>query len=166
MNRLCCIITALFLVQETFTYENKDWKCEKNEAPLCKDLYNKTRFPNYFQQRVQSDAVIELKNYKQLVQTGCAEHLKLFLCSLFVPMCTMLDDNLLPCRSLCEDVKAGCEKVLLQYVGLGWPDRLKCSQFPVSGEGKICIEDQRNEPSQKAKKKIWGKFLSTLDSGF
>ena len=66
----------------------------------------------------------------------------------------MLEENILPCRSLCEEAKAGCETVLLNFVGLPWPDRLNCEQFPESGEDQVCVENKNAQPN----KKIWGKL--------
>ena len=131
-------------------------KCEANRAAICKGLYNSTRFPNFFNQHSQNDAITELEQYKQLIDIECARHLRLFLCSVIVPMCTLLDENILPCRSLCEDVKAGCESILLNFVGISWPERLRCDKFPESGSKQVCIEYENKDRKEQAKK-IWGK---------
>ena len=131
-------------------------KCEPNRAALCKDLYNETRFPNFYDHHSQNDAIEELSQYKDLIQTGCAAHLRLFLCSVLIPMYTILEENILPCRSLCEEAKAGCEPALLEYVDLPWPERLKCDQFPVSSSDRVCVENKNAQPN----KKKWGKIIS------
>ena len=151
------LVTTVFLTTFTTAYE-ANRKCEPNRAALCKDLYNSTRFPNFVKHRSQVDAITELNQYKQLIDIQCAPHLRLFLCSVLMPMCTMLEENILPCRSLCEESKAGCETVLLNFVGLPWPDRLKCDQFPVSGNGQVCVENKNAHPN----KKTWGKTLILL----
>jgi Fz domain. len=153
MNLTTVLLLVVTAMPTLWSYE-ANRKCEKNRALLCNDLYNSTRFPNFFKQRSQNDAIEELGQYKQLIQIECARHLRLFLCSVLMPMCTMLEENILPCRSLCEESKAGCESVLLNYVGLSWPERLKCSQFPESGKGKVCVENKNAEPN----KKKWSKF--------
>lgn len=153
MNLAIVLLLVATAVPTIWSYE-ANRKCEKNRAVLCNDLYNATRFPNFFKQRSQNDAIEELNQYSQLIKIGCARHLRLFLCSVLMPMCTMLEENILPCRSLCEEAKAGCESVLLNFVGLPWPERLRCSQFPESGNGKVCVE---NKSGEQAMKKIWGK---------
>uniref|UniRef100_A0A7M5WUC4 FZ domain-containing protein n=1 Tax=Clytia hemisphaerica TaxID=252671 RepID=A0A7M5WUC4_9CNID len=142
------LVAGIFLTTLTTAYE-ANRKCEPNRAALCKNLYNSTRFPNFVKHRSQVDAIIELNQYKQLIDIECAPHLRLFLCSVLMPMCTMLEENILPCRSLCEESKAGCETVLLNFVGLPWPDRLKCDQFPVSGSGQVCVENKNAQPNKK-----------------
>jgi len=129
---------------------NDDFKlsssiCEPNRAELCSGLYNETTFPNQ-KHRSQDDAIMDLNQYKQLIQTRCAKHLRLFLCSVFVPFCTVLDKPLQPCRSLCLEAQAGCEKVLEKYVDLPWPKQLRCSQFPEASSNSLCIGYTTEQP--------------------
>lgn len=149
-NILLCAITT-----SCWAYE-ANRKSEPNRATLCKDLYNETRFPNFYDHHSQNDAIEELSQYKDLIQTGCAAHLRLFLCSVLIPMYTILEENILPCRSLCEEAKAGCTPALLDFVGLPWPERLKCDQFPLSSMGRVCVENKNAQPN----KKKWGKIFS------
>lgn len=127
-------------------------KCEANRAMICKGLYNETRFPNKKEHRSQDDAISDLNQYKALISTGCAQHLRLFLCATFIPMCTILEEHILPCRSLCYDVKGKCEKILLKYVGLEWPNQLACAQYPETSSGKLCIGDVK--PTKAATQKV------------
>lgn len=153
---LLCVITA-----SCWAYE-ANRKCEPNRATLCKDLYNETRFPNFYDHHSQNDAIEELSQYKDLIKTGCAAHLRLFLCSVLIPMYTILEENILPCRSLCEEAKAGCTPYLLEFVGLPWPERLKCDQFPVSSSDRVCVENKNAQPNNKK----WGKILFLLRNNF
>jgi len=107
MNLTTVLLLVVTAMPTLWSYE-ANRKCEKNRALLCNDLYNSTRFPNFFKQRSQNDAIEELGQYKQLIQIECARHLRLFLCSVLMPMCTMLEENILPCRSLCERVVELC----------------------------------------------------------
>ncbi|CDW54014.1 secreted frizzled protein [Trichuris trichiura] len=68
-----------------------------------------------------------------------------FLCSLFAPVC--LERAIYPCRSLCETVKAGCEKRMQMY-GFPWPEMLNCKKFPVAND--MCIKPRENYQTNKS----------------
>lgn len=61
---------------------------------------------------------------------NCSRHLRLFVCSVFVPLCSEHVPGAVPaCRNLCEIVKTDCQPVLAQFL-LPWPAELECSRFP------------------------------------
>ena len=131
-------------------------QCEPIRTPLCQGLYNETTFPNSLQHRSQEDAILELHQYQKLLLTGCAKYLKLFICSLFLPVCTVLEKPLLPCRELCEETKkAGCEAILKRYVNIAWPEQLACHKLP-SKNDLICIMYEKEEAGKMERGK---KFL-------
>ncbi|XP_002171230.3 uncharacterized protein LOC100213271 [Hydra vulgaris] len=137
---------TLIFVYINVLYGINSQTCESNYAPQCRKLYNQTRFPNNLSHISQEDAISGLDHYTKLIETGCAKNLPLFLCSIFIPMCTMLDEPILPCRSLCEEAKFGCEGIL-KRVDLPWPEQLDCRKFPKAEEGVICI----GQPNLKTK---------------
>jgi frizzled protein 1/7 len=113
-------------------------KCEKITVPVCKDIqYNETMLPNVFNHTTQEEAGIEVHNFFPLVKVQCSRHLKLFLCTMYLPMCTASKVATPPCKSLCNKARTGCDS-LLQKFGMEWPDNLRCDQFPTSG---ICFEE-------------------------
>jgi len=116
---------------------NSKEHCEAITAPLCQNLpYNDTRLPNNLGHQTQSEAAVEMHQFSQLIKVQCSFHLRLFLCSIYVPVCTVLTDNLIPpCRSLCENARRGCDTLLNRF-GFQWPENLDCSRFPVNG---LCI---------------------------
>ncbi|XP_042371866.1 frizzled-7-A-like, partial [Plectropomus leopardus] len=61
-----------------------------------------------------------------------------FLCSMYAPVCTVLEQAIPPCRSLCERARQGCEALMNKF-GFQWPERLRCENFPVHGAGEICV---------------------------
>uniref|UniRef100_A0A665U4F1 Frizzled-7-like n=1 Tax=Echeneis naucrates TaxID=173247 RepID=A0A665U4F1_ECHNA len=113
--------------------------CQSISIPLCTDIaYNQTILPNLLGHTNQEDAGLEVHQFYPLVKVQCSIELKFFLCSMYVPVCTVLDRAIPPCRSLCERARQGCE-VLMNTFGFQWPETLRCQNFPVHGTGEICV---------------------------
>ena len=68
-----------------------------------------------------------------------------FICSYYFPPCLSGDFDckaIGPCDSLCEQVRLGCEPLLLEYTNFTWPDHLNCSKFPSSeSTNPYCIPE-------------------------
>uniref|UniRef100_T1J7J7 Frizzled-4 n=1 Tax=Strigamia maritima TaxID=126957 RepID=T1J7J7_STRMM len=105
--------------------------CDPIRIEMCRGLgYNVTSMPNLVGHELQQDAEMQLQTFSPLVQYGCSSQLRLFLCSVYVPMCTdKVPMPIGPCRSLCEVVRSRCQPVLQEF-GFPWPSALNCSQFP------------------------------------
>ena len=115
-------------------------KCEVISIPICKNVpYNMTVFPNYFKQKTQEEAALEVHQFFPLVQVNCSVDLAFFLCSLYAPLCSSLDVPPLPCRELCLRVRRGCLPLLQQY-GYQWPHSMACDRFPWGGGQDVCID--------------------------
>lgn len=120
--------------------------CEPIRVELCTGFgYNMTGMPNLGGNELQQEAEYYLKTFSPLIQYGCSTHLKLFLCSVYVPMCTEKVSNPIgPCRGLCENVRSRCFPVL-QGFGFPWPDTLNCSRFPVENNHEhMCMEGPKD----------------------
>ncbi|XP_053299954.1 frizzled-7 [Pleuronectes platessa] len=116
--------------------------CEPITIPLCTDIsYTETIMPNLLGHNTQEEAGLEVRQYDPLLKTKCSRELKFLLCSMYAPVCTVLEEAIPPCRSLCERVKQRCEKRMNKF-GFQWPDRLNCESFP---DGQICV-GQNNSP--------------------
>lgn len=103
-------------------------KCELISIPLCKDLpYNWTIMPNLLNHQKQEDAGLEVHQFFPLVKVQCSPKLKFFLCTMYAPMCTVLEKAIPPCRSLCNEARNGCGMLM---------SKLKCEKFPESG---MCV---------------------------
>ncbi|RZB39482.1 Fz and/or Frizzled domain containing protein [Asbolus verrucosus] len=121
--------------------------CEPIRVDLCTNLgYNMTGMPNLGGNDLQQEADYTLKSFSPLIQYGCSSQLKLFLCSVYVPMCTEKVANPIgPCRGLCENVRSRCYPVLKGF-GFSWPDALNCSRFPVENNHEhMCMEGPKDK---------------------
>ncbi|CAL8241016.1 unnamed protein product [Merluccius merluccius] len=94
--------------------------------------------PNLLGHTNQEDAGLEVHQFYPLVKVQCSVDLKFFLCSMYAPVCTVLEQAIPPCRSLCERARHGCEALMNKF-GFQWPERLRCENFPVHGGGEICV---------------------------
>lgn len=122
-------------------------RCEAITIPLCKDIqYNETIMPNLLNHQKQDDAGLEVHQFFPLVKVQCSPYLKFFLCTVYVPVCTVLEDAIPPCQSLCLEARNGCEGLMNKF-GFQWPENLECSKFPVTG---LCVgENRTEEPLEK-----------------
>lgn len=112
-------------------------RCEPIVMPMCKDLpYNKTIFPNLMGNQNQEEASNQIHIYQPLVKIQCSVDIQLFLCSMYAPVCTILEKPLKPCRDLCESARNGCEE-LMKTFSYPWPAAFDCSRFPEKPE--ICM---------------------------
>lgn len=122
-------------------------RCEPIVTPLCKDIrYNETIMPNLLNHQKQEDASLELHQFSPLVKVQCSPDLQFFLCSMYVPVCTILEKALPPCRSLCESAKSGCESLMNKF-GFNWPESLSCHKFPEAGTVELCVGETDRHPS-------------------
>lgn len=122
-------------------------RCEAITIPLCKDIqYNETIMPNLLNHQKQDDAGLEVHQFFPLVKVQCSPYLKFFLCTVYVPVCTVLENAIPPCQSLCLEARAGCEGLMNKF-GFQWPENLECSKFPVTG---LCVgENRTEEPAER-----------------
>ena len=106
-------------------------KCHAMTSNFCGSIgYNKTSIST------SDGALVEsvLQSFQPLVDSGCSEELKPFLCFAHLPIClesakgTEPNVVITPCRSMCERVESKCS-LLLKAAGLNWPETLKCSQY-------------------------------------
>lgn len=119
-------------------------KCEPISIPLCQDIeYNMTIFPNLLNHQKQEEAGLEVHQFFPLVKVKCSPDLKFFLCTMYAPVCTVLDDPIPPCRFLCKSARDGCE-ILMNKFGFNWPKSLECDEFPESG---LCVGENKTQSS-------------------
>ncbi|XP_044266807.1 frizzled-7 [Tribolium madens] len=149
-------------------------KCKPITVPFCIDVpYNSTIFPNLVGHNTQEDAGYEVHQYFPLIKINCSADLHLFLCSVFVPVCTILEKPVPPCRSLCLSAKSGCEGIMRKF-GYNWPENLDCNQYPENSN--LCVEKHNisvtptpaNEPPDYPKTKFdfKGRAKYPRDFGF
>ncbi|XP_075213960.1 frizzled class receptor [Lycorma delicatula] len=114
-------------------------RCEPITIPFCMDIkYNETIMPNLLNHQKQEDAGLEVHQFFPLVKVKCSHDLQFFLCSIYAPVCTILDRAIPPCRSLCLSARHGCEELMNKF-GFPWPEDLDCAKFPEAGGPDICV---------------------------
>lgn len=119
-------------------------KCEPITISICKDIpYNATIMPNMLGHTRQEEAGLELNQFAPLVKIDCSPDLQFFLCLVYVPLCTILDHPIPPCRPLCESARI-CENVMRSF-NFEWPENLECSKFPESGSGELCVAQNTSD---------------------
>ena len=89
----------------------------------------------------QDEAGLEVHQFFPLVKVHCSPYLKFFLCAMYAPVCTVIEEALPPCQSLCLEAKRGCESLMNKF-GFQWPETLDCLKFPKSG---LCVGENRTE---------------------
>jgi hypothetical protein len=93
--------------------------CEPITVPMCKDIgYTMTQFPNSLGHTSQVEAGMEAHQFYPLVEINCSEHLKDFICALYVPKCDpneVSTDLVLPTRQLCQKARDGCQSLMNMY---------------------------------------------------
>lgn len=105
---------------------------------LCRGIgYTQMRLPNLLDHDTVREVVQQASSWGPLLGIQCHPDTRLFLCSLFSPVC--LDRPIWPCRSLCNAVKTNCEGYMNKY-GFPWPEMLRCDKFPFDND--LCIGQQ------------------------
>lgn len=139
--------------------------CEPVEVEMCLGLgYNDTSFPNIWLAIPDQEGAAEvLQDYQvsspgaacgaacatshcaiptiALVQTlmelACYQHLRLLICSLFVPKCIPDGGVLQPCRAVCLAAELRCQQSL-SLLGILWP--INCNILPDSNDPIECFQ--------------------------
>lgn len=105
---------------------------------LCNGIgYTKMRLPNLLDHDTIYEVSQQAASWIPLLNIKCHPDTRRFLCSVFCPVC--LDHKIYPCRSLCENVKIGCETRMKMY-GFPWPDMFNCRRFPKDND--MCITSE------------------------
>ncbi|KAF4518122.1 hypothetical protein B566_EDAN007823 [Ephemera danica] len=118
-----------------------DSVCEPIQIETCQGLgYELTTMPNLLGHESQAQANRELNLLLLRITHECSPHLRLFLCSMFVPLCSEQVSAPVPaCRSLCEEVQSSCSLLLLS-LKRPWHPFFNCSQFPEPKRNGPCMQ--------------------------
>ncbi|KAJ8320821.1 hypothetical protein KUTeg_002408 [Tegillarca granosa] len=139
----CCVL--VFKNGHCQLSEFSNGKCEPMRVKFCENLpYNETILPNALNENDQDQIALQLDTqYRPLVNIECSDQLIPLLCFVYVPVCTVMAKPIPPCRKICMQAKAGCEKIVNNF-GFPWPDVLKCENFPISG---LCVGENYTSSS-------------------
>ena len=149
------IFTLIILVERNVALRDFNrWKCVPIKIDFCKNIgYNDTLNMEYKRNPFtgkdsQKESQIDLYHYEPLIRSNCSQHLRLLLCSVYLPYCSTIIDNLLKgCRSLCEEVKRKCYRFMEMYYI--WPDHLDCGKFPKQNSSTLCLNGGLTIPTPK-----------------
>ncbi|XP_061538336.1 secreted frizzled-related protein 2-like [Phycodurus eques] len=105
---------------------------------LCHGIgYRHMRLPNLLGHDSLREAQQQSAAWLPLVSKLCHRDTKMFLCSLFAPVCVPdYSWPVSPCRGLCEAVRDHCVPVMSAF-GFPWPEMFNCSRFPRGTQ--LCI---------------------------
>ncbi|KAM7539184.1 hypothetical protein Aperf_G00000047219 [Anoplocephala perfoliata] len=126
-------------------------RCTPIREPVCQGLeYEVTIMPNWVKMTSQEEAAKRMIDYKSLLNINCSHYLKLFLCTIYFPMCTpaLESSALKPCKSLCIHVRSRCEPIMQQFK-FSWPTELTCDDLPeppdlcIQPPDKYSLDDQK-----------------------
>uniref|UniRef100_A0A1I7TYI1 Frizzled-8 n=1 Tax=Caenorhabditis tropicalis TaxID=1561998 RepID=A0A1I7TYI1_9PELO len=137
------LLFLFLLIGTSHSLLGKRQKCEQITIPLCKGIgYNMTSFPNSYGHEKQEEAGLEVHQFYPLVEVGCFQHLKFFLCTMYTPICQEnYDKPILPCQELCVEARNKCSPIMAKY-GFRWPETLSCDALPKMSDqmttGNIC----------------------------
>ncbi len=112
--------------------------CQRNTLTMCSTIeepYTYGSMPNMFLQNNMPLMELEMQQYQPLIQSGCSQNLRFFLCGVFMPFCVQQGGQdipfLVPCRELCQEVYDSChEEFTRSRNGLPWPGKLHCHRYP------------------------------------
>uniref|UniRef100_A0A8C2Y990 Secreted frizzled-related protein 2-like n=1 Tax=Coturnix japonica TaxID=93934 RepID=A0A8C2Y990_COTJA len=120
------------------------------EMDMCHEIgYSEMRLPNLMGHTSMAEVVRKSTTWQHLVHTDCHPHVRMFLCSLFAPIC--LDTFIHPCRSMCVGVRDSCAPVLACH-GHTWPESLDCNRFPADED--MCLASLTKEHKYLHKVKL------------
>lgn len=128
-------------------------RCEPITIPLCQNLqYNQTMMPNLLNHAKQGEAGNDLHQFATLMKVGCSPDFQFFMCSLYAPVCTILDQLIPPCRHLCISARTNCETLMMKF-GYSWPENLECSKYPEAAD-TICVGKNNTENERNAERGV------------
>ncbi|KAL1494223.1 hypothetical protein ABEB36_009851 [Hypothenemus hampei] len=121
-------------------------RCETITLDVCRNLGYNSTLPNRIGLDSQIDVDQGLKLYEPLLRHKCSKYTRLFVCSMFVPMCSEhVPGPIFACKGLCEKVKNDCMEALIS-MDLMWPNELNCSSFPEPPA--LCMQQPPDEADQ------------------
>uniref|UniRef100_A0A6G1SAR0 Frizzled-1 n=1 Tax=Aceria tosichella TaxID=561515 RepID=A0A6G1SAR0_9ACAR len=146
-------------------------RCELMRISFCERVnYNRTMLPNHLGHSTQAEVESVINVYEPLVKLGCSPELRLFLCSVYAPICFDHGHEshlkLQPCQSLCNSTRRACAAPL-KKLGLDWPEPLNCTRFP-DGRHKdvLCVGNDSHAIDVPTSSDIHDTDLPTRDLGF
>ncbi|EDO46597.1 predicted protein, partial [Nematostella vectensis] len=117
--------------------------CQPITVPACQSLpYNMTRLPNHLGHTSQRQIEHEINEYSQLISANCSADLVFLLCVYHLPICAVeFEKPVLPCRSLCRQVKRDCAPIIGQFSDQRSRRNVNCNDMPAYETG-VCVQPE------------------------
>uniref|UniRef100_A0A9J8CU68 Secreted frizzled-related protein 1 n=1 Tax=Cyprinus carpio carpio TaxID=630221 RepID=A0A9J8CU68_CYPCA len=149
--RINILIMPMVSLGQTSEYVYDNWRAELyspsriyDKPPQCVDIpddlklchgvgYNKMLLPNLLEHDTMTEVKQQSGSWVPLVHKNCHPGTRVFLCSLFAPLC--MERPIYPCRWLCENVRDGCTPIMEAF-GFPWPEMFTCEKFQ---QDDVCI---------------------------
>ncbi|XP_033931561.1 frizzled-3-like [Pseudochaenichthys georgianus] len=142
---LFSLVTPAVSIHLESMESHSEFSCEPIRLRMCQDLpYNTTFMPNLLNHYDQQTAALAMEPFHPMVNLVCSADLRMFLCALYAPVCTVYGQVSMPCRSLCQRAKDECHK-LMEVFGVAWPDDMECNRFPDCDEPYPRVEDLQTD---------------------
>lgn len=132
------------------------------DLKLCHGVgYDLMVLPNLLRHETLHEVKQQASSFVPLLSKNCHPHVRIFLCSLFSPVClprnSAVQGAIPPCQSLCRSVEADCAPVMRDYT-FDWPSMLNCSQYtnedPCVSLNETVIPVPPMKPTSPADKEI------------
>lgn len=123
-------------------------RCEDVQVAACVGAlpYSSVGLPNVLGHTSQAAAGLLMGMLRPALASRCSPDLRRLLCTVLLPPCRSTPRQRLPCRGLCQRVRAGCEGLMHAH-GILWPGSLDCHALPAPEEGCIGPEDSDSPTS-------------------
>ena len=116
---------------------------------MCAGLgYTDVIFPNRLGHKSEEEALAAMGRTEVAASGACNSHpiFQKFLCSLYLPPCTLLEIPVPPCRSLCENAGRSCSASLMAR-NVRWPREWNCDDITPEPSNRLCVSESESSSS-------------------
>ncbi|KAL4217508.1 Low-density lipoprotein receptor-related protein 1B [Mactra antiquata] len=129
-----CLVSFDIVFATTIQYEKP--RCVTMQKDVCDNVpYNETLFPNLFGHVDFAEAQKAYMEFMPLIKIKCSSQLEQFLCFLYFPVCTVLENPIPVCRAYCEEAVTDSCRNFLERVNMR-PKQFECERYPMDG---LCV---------------------------
>ncbi|KAJ9587711.1 hypothetical protein L9F63_018862, partial [Diploptera punctata] len=133
-------------VSEVIYHNDSESLCFSPHLTMCRGTipYDLTTLPLVQGINKLADLDAALPYFEMIVESGCSERARQFVCPLLEPECRPEGDAILPpCRKACKAVAEECKDFILATLDLS--QVFNCEQYPDSDDPDICVNWARGD---------------------